>query len=205
MKYEEMVKEAYEDILDSFEKSAKKKKEEDDKEKVYDTPLGKKHVIKGALKGAAKVAPWAAAAGAGYGTAFGLAGAPVVGFGKTTQEAKRSLNRAVRRSAGKGAGVGSLVGAGVGLGLGALAGAKGASDERKLSQLSPERQRAIKKKLNESADRFNAEMNAALQQRRNYEAKDPKAAEDYEAALAEYRKVLKEGKQIIKDKKANKK
>ena len=43
MNYEEMVKFAYEDIVDSFEKEAKKKKEED-REKIYDTPLGKRHV-----------------------------------------------------------------------------------------------------------------------------------------------------------------
>ena len=126
-----MVKEAYEDILDSFEKSAKKKEEEGDKEKVYDTPLGKKHVVKGALVGA-----------------------------------------------------------------------KGASDEKKLSQLSPERQKAIKKKLIEAGDRYNAAVKKGY---KNNEDEFTGATNDLNTAMAEYNKALREGKQIIKDKKANKK
>lgn len=198
MKYEEMVKEAYEDILDSFEKSAKKKKEEDDKEKVYDTPLGKKHVAKGALKGAVKSTPLVAGTSL-YGGTIGLtAGSGSIGFGRTYEEARKNANRKMWRSAG----VGSLVGAGVGLGLGALAGAKGASDERKFSQLSPERQKAIKKKLIEAGDRYNAAVKNGY---KNNEDEFTGATNDLNTAMAEYNKALREGKQIIKDKKANKK
>ena len=197
--YEEMVKEAYEDILDSFEKEAKKK--EDDKEKVYDTPLGKRHIVKGALKGALMLTPGMALAGAGYGGLLGGSGVHT-GFGKTWEEAAKNAKRQGWIDAGKGAGVGSLAGAGVGLGLGVLAGAKGASNERKLSQLSVERQKALIEMQRRANDRYNAAVKKGY---KNNEREYADATNDLNTAIAEYHEALKEGKQILKNKKINKK
>lgn len=177
-----------------------KRKEKEEKEVVFEQPLSKRYVAKKALKGALTGAGVGAGLGSIYGTTFGIAGAPVVGFGNSYQDAKSKLLKAQIASVKKGLSIGSAVGAGAGALLGGVATATGAAKDRAFSQLPVERQKAIHKELTEAGDAFNE----ADKTKKVDKEKFNRASERFNTALNNYFAATKEGKAIIRDKKLNK-
>ena len=192
--------------IELMEKIAKRK-EKEEKDFVFEQPLGKGYVAKKALKGALQGAGVGAGLGAGFGGMVGFDMASGVYFGKDYADALLKARQARIAGVKKGSGVGAAIGAGIGALAHGAASASGAAKDRYFSNLPIERQRAIIREMKESGDEFNEAAKNANRPTATDKNKEDfnNASERFNKSLNDYFAAQKEGKAILKSNKFNKK